>query len=437
VADAVSRPRILVISTDSVGERMSGIGIRSTEIARALQADGDVAVAAIRDGTTPLADLETIPYELRSPGALRRHVATADVVIAQPQWPEVAHWLTGSTARVIFDLYDPEPFEVLEFLAERPRMRRLLGAYTLDRIAHAMRLGHHLICASDKQRDLWTGMLLAEHVLTPRLYDRDPTLRSVLDTVPFGMPASAAQRVGGGIRAALPSIPAEAEIVLWNGGLWQWLDAPTAIRAVARLARRRPDVRLVFMGASAQAPARAATEQARALAAELGVLDSVVHFNDAWVPYAERASWLLDADVAISTHVDHLETRFAFRTRLLDCLWARLPIVCTRGDDLAAMVERRGLGAAVPERDPDAVANALEAVLARGRDAFEHPLADAAAEFTWARVTEPLRRWITEPVLPPRIGAGSPRRPAQLARAATFRAGMRTLNALGLKWPRL
>ncbi|MEA2283570.1 MAG: hypothetical protein QOK21_4177, partial [Solirubrobacteraceae bacterium] len=172
----MSRPRVLVICTDSVGERMSGIGIRATEIARAVSGDADVAVAAIRARTTPLADLKTVTYELRAPAALRPHVAAADVVIAQPQWPQVAGWLAHGRARVIFDLYDPEPFEVLEFLAGRPAMRRLLGSYTLDRIAHALRIGHHLVCASPKQRDLWTGTLLTEHVLTPRLYDRDPTL---------------------------------------------------------------------------------------------------------------------------------------------------------------------------------------------------------------------------------------------------------------------
>src|SRR6185503_10968946 len=62
----------------------------------------------------------------------------------------------------------------------------------------------------------------------------------------------------------------------------------------------------------------------------------------------ERGAWLLDADCAVSAHLDHLESRYAFRTRLLDCFWAGLPIVCTRGDELADRVERERLGEAVP-----------------------------------------------------------------------------------------
>ena len=69
--------------------------------------------------------------------------------------------------------------------------------------------------------------------------------------------------------------------------------------------------------------------EARATAEALGLLGSVVLFNDSWVPYEERGAWLNDADCALSLHHDHLETRYAFRTRVLDCFWASLPIVCT------------------------------------------------------------------------------------------------------------
>src|SRR5664280_3299763 len=46
-------------------------------------------------------------------------------------------------------------------------------------------------------------------------------------------------------------------------------------------------------------------------------------------PYTERSDHLLDADVGVSTHFDHVETEFSFRTRILDYLWTGLPIVAT------------------------------------------------------------------------------------------------------------
>ena len=51
-----------------------------------------------------------------------------------------------------------------------------------------------------------------------------------------------------------------------------------------------------------------------------------------------------EADLGVSAHRDHLEARYAHRTRLLDYLWAGLPVVATRGDALAELVDRERLG---------------------------------------------------------------------------------------------
>lgn len=169
---------------------------------------------------------------------------------------------------------------------------------------------------------------------------------------------------------------------------------------------------------------------ARELARELRVLDSVVLFNPGWVPYAERGAWLAQADCAITCHRDHLETRFAFRTRILDCLWAGLPVVCTAGDDLGERVERERLGAVVPGEDPQALADALREVLNRGRGAYAKELAQAAAEYTWPRVAAPLIAWLEDPPHRPRPGRtrGAVAIPlGQRLRTAAYLAGGRLL----------
>jgi glycosyltransferase involved in cell wall biosynthesis len=290
-------------------------------------------------------------------------------------------------------------------------------------VTGALHDAHHLVCGSDKQRDMWIGAMLGERLIDPRLYDRDPALRSVIDTVPFGVADDAPERVGEGPRERFGLAP-DDEIVLWSGGIWQWLDADTAIRAVARLAERRPSVKLVFMAASSAGPARGPEVAARDLASSLGVLGRSVFFSDRWIPYAERGTWMLEAGANLALHHDHLEARFAFRTRFLDCFWARLPIVCTRGDALAVRVDRDGLGATAPPGDPEAVAAVLEGVLDRGRDAYEPALARVAEEHAWARVAEPLIRFVTQPDLPPRLGSAASRRPGHLARDLAFRAAL-------------
>ena len=372
------RPRVLFISPDAVGERMAGLGIRCTELARALADVADVTIATGDPGDAEFT-ATIVGYAPHDPHALRALIAEADVIVASPQWPLVTSWLRRSGKRVVFDLYDPETLETLELLApRRAALRRLMVALTVDRLEDALRTGHHFMCASTAQRDLWTGALLATRRLAPAAYDVDRGFRETIAVVPFGLPATPPPEGLAGAREAFPQIDPRDEVVLWNGGVWPWLDAPSAVRAVAELARRRPGVRLVFMGRSTGVAGRAAMGEAREVARGLGVLGTTVLFSDAWIPYAERAGWLLQADCALATAGDHLEARYAFRTRLLDCLWAGLPIVCTDGDDLAARVRRVDLGAVSAPADVAGLAAAIERVLDAGRGSFVAPLAAAA-----------------------------------------------------------
>jgi glycosyltransferase involved in cell wall biosynthesis len=433
------RPSVLFLSADPVGASMAGAGIRYFELARILSEHAVVRIAHTGARDETLGGIATFAYRPHAPRKLSALLKDASVVVCQPQWPLINHWLRRAGARVVFDIYDPETFETLELIStEQPRRRRAFADLSLDRLHDALRTGHHFMCASEKQRDLWLGAMLGLRLIDPRGYDRDPTMRSVIDTVPFGLPSDPpAPLPGAGPRERLVGIDRDSELVLWNGGMWNWLDPVTAVRAVALLAERRPRLRLVFMGASDKAAAAIASADAHAAARELGVDGSIVHFHEQWVPYEERAAWLTQADCAISTHAEHLETRFAFRTRLLDCFWSGLPVVCTDGDDLADRVAREQLGAVAPAGDVQAVANAIAQVLDRGRDSYAERLARVAGEYAWPRAAEALVRWVTAGQPPPRLGqARGTVRPTPLhrLRSAAYLAGGRVV--LERRYPR-
>jgi glycosyltransferase involved in cell wall biosynthesis len=432
----VAAPTVLFLTSDPVGSEMGGNAIRAYELARALGRHARAVLAAPTSGGTPPPGVTMEPIDPARPEALRPLIEAADVIVTQPQGAVVTSWLRRSDAALVYDLYDPGPLEALEIHAgASPARRRLEAMLAVDHLLEALHLGNHFICATERQRDLWLGAMVATRLLTPAVYSSDPSLRSVIDVVPFGTPEEAPERAAaGGVRARFPEIPGDAEVVLWNGGIWNWLDPDTAIRAVGLLAERRPRLRLVFMGRPppTEAAARAA-RAARDRAGRAGLLDRIVFFNDAWVPYEQRSEWLLEADCAVSTHLDHLETRFAFRTRLLDCLWARLPIVCTEGDELAERIVRNDLGGVAPPGDAPALAAALERVLDRGKASYADALADAAAELSWATVARPLIRYVMQPGHPPRLGAARDRRAARSAqrlRAAGIRAGRRAHRLL-------
>jgi len=425
--------RVLLISEDPVGERMGGNAIRAYEIAKALGAHAEVTLLAPGSGGVA-PGVDHVPFAREDVAELRARLRGTDVVLALPQNPVIAAVLRRSGARVVYDLYDPRPLQVLEAFSTAPALaRRFHSTIALDHFMGALAGGDHLICASERQRDLWIGAMLAAGLITPAVYRADPTLRNLIDVVPFGVPDDPPSAAGPGPGERFPELGPDAELVLWNGGLWNWLDPVGAVEAIARVVQRRPRARRLFMGRPPSEERQAhAAQRAMARAGELGLLDTVVFFNDGWVPYQTRAAWLLAADCALSMHVDHLETRFSFRTRLLDCFWAGLPVVCTDGDDLAARVERDRLGASIPARDPVAAAEAVVEVLSRGREAYRAGLARAADEFRWSAVIAPLIGYVASP------GAGrTPRRqrsgltPGRWARAAATRAVRLALRSAG------
>ncbi|HEV2787410.1 MAG TPA: hypothetical protein VGV67_13515, partial [Solirubrobacteraceae bacterium] len=169
----------------------------------------------------------------------------------------------------------------------------------------------------------------------PATYDADPQLRLLIEVVPFGLPSEPPAVAPGTGKGSVDGIGSDDLLVVWGGGIYDWFDPVTVIRAVAKAAVDEPRLRLLFVGTghpNPDVPAMAAATEARAVAEELGLVGRHVFFNDGWVPYQQRAGPLVDADIGVSAHVAHLETELSYRTRMLDYLWARLPIVCTAGD---------------------------------------------------------------------------------------------------------
>lgn len=139
-------------------------------------------------------------------------------------------------------------------------------------------------------------------------------------------------------------------------------------------------------------PTQRTALETRELADTLGLTGTHVFFNAEWVPYDERGRWFAEADIGVSTHLDHVETAFSFRTRLLDYLWAALPIVATDGDVFATDIAREGLGAVVPAGDVDALAAALLHLVEDddARAAASAASARYGERFRWATALGPL-----------------------------------------------
>jgi glycosyltransferase involved in cell wall biosynthesis len=390
---------VLIISHDVIGSRMAGPGIRYWELAQVLAQHFPVILAAPGTVDLPGADSELYSYSMEDPQSLNAALDRAAVVVLCGDVLERFPALQDSRVPVVVDGYDPHTLETLALFAGSPEQ----GALHLAReriLQLQCRAGDFFLCASERQRDWWLGLLEAAGRINVHTYGQDPSLRRLVDTVPFGLPSSTLDHWEQVLKGVWPGIEPYDRVILWGGGLWQWLDPMTAIRAMARVREQRPDVKMVFPGTRhpnrEAIPEMPVVRQAKELAEQLGLANRCVFFGD-WVPYGEWPDYLYESDVAISLHLDTVETRLAFRSRVLDYIWAGLPMVVTRGDATSELVEAYGLGEIVEYEDVEMVSRALLKLLDVGLLRLVGAFDRARRALTWERVAAPLVAFCQNP----------------------------------------
>ena len=435
--------QILVLSRATVGKRMASPGIRSYQMARVLaeQVPGAAVTLAV-PSSTDLASEELpfrlVAYNRRSlPGLVREQ----DVIIAN-RFP---FYIIPSLydKRLVLDLFTPLFTEWMEIATEFYHGRRLTNFVALNRrnLNVQLTLADFVLFATSRQRDLYFGMLSGMGRVTPELYDHDGSLSNLFGLAPFGVRPGQPVATRRVMRGVWPGIREEDTILLWNGAIIEWYDVALPIGAVHQLSRERDDMKLFFLGTehpdsggarAVRGPGSIATRNAISMCKELGILDKFVFFNFDWVDYDDTANYLLEADIGVCTYFANLETRYAFRSRVLDLLWAELPIICTRGDVLAEVVESRPLGIAVAEQDEDAIVGAIRR-LADDKAFVEEckgNLRQAKEEYRWEKVLEPLVDYCRRSTGVPR-GKGQRALPVALGLAALAKsAPQRALHLL-------
>jgi glycosyltransferase involved in cell wall biosynthesis len=415
----VVRRRVAVVTTEPLSAELAGPAIRAVELGRVLAAEHDVEVASTASCSSAGPEGN---WSFVDEPALRALAARCAVLVLGGDVLAANAWLADAGPSIVVDLYDPFHLEQLEQardLGVDERRRVVFG--TIDVLNAQAVLGDIFLCASGR--------------INPATYDFDPTLRSLLRVVPFGVAESPPAAGAHALRGAVRGIDVDDEILLWGGGIYNWFDPKTLIRAVDKLRVDRPKLRLVFMGVQHPNPdvktMRAAVE-AWELSNELELTDVHVFFSDSfssgWIPYAERGRYLADATIGVSTHHDHVENAFSFRTRILDYFWAGLPVVTTRGDALAEVIERAGAGRTVAPEDVDGLASAIAELLddPKARAAAAAASARLADEYRWSAVAEPLLEFCRNPYRAPDL-ADPATRSAILGRAR--HAPTRSLSA--------
>ena len=392
--------RILFITFDVIGPRIGGSAIRVLGLARALAARGHsptIATPRIENGH-PDQPFPIEQFDMARPREmLASLLAIADFAVLPLHGLARLPFLRSARIPLVFDIYDPVLFELMETASGEMR-----GHVQL--LNQLFRRGDFFICASERQRDCWLGALVANGRINASA-TADPEQRALIDVVPFGIdptPPPPPTNDRSFLNAAVPLLARAQKIIVWPGGVWEWTDPQIVMSAMRILAQRAAGIHLLFFAGRHPTDGHVETSAAkktRTLANEFQLNGRSVHFIDDYVSYEERGRYLVECDAAVSTHRANLESHFAYRTRLLDCVWAGLPIICTEGDVLAEMVARHGFGIVVPAGDAEMLASAIERVCMNADLATtcRARIVESRRSFDWNDAVEPLVRFCAQP----------------------------------------
>ena len=398
--------RILVLTRDHIGARMASPGIRMYNIARVLAervTDSEVVLAVPADSELPDGSLpfRVTPYKCSTVAA----AALASSTLISNNFPPYLYPIMLQK-RVILDLFSPFTERLTVAHSKGYDAEAYFSAYGRELVSQLL-LTDLVLCASDRQRDLYFGMLSAIGKVKPEMYDADRWVSGLIAEAPFGVRDGELEPTRPVLRGVWPGIEQNDTIFIWNGVVIEWYDVDTLVRAFARISQQRSDVKLFFLGTEhpdnpgvpkLQGLGGGTVRAALQLCEELGVLNRSVFFNFDWVDYEDTVNYLSEADIGVCTYFNNIETRFAFRSRYADLLWAQLPIICTEGDVWAEEVTSRPLGVAVPERNEDALVNAILR-LADDRQFVQQckeNLREDRERYRWDRVLERLTRYCAD-----------------------------------------
>jgi hypothetical protein len=107
----------------------------------------------------------------------------------------------------------------------------------------------------------------------------------------------------------------------------------------------------------------------------------------------------LEADVGVSLHPDTLEARLAFRTRVLDYIWAGLPMIVTAGDAASELVAQYDLGSVVAVADVDGVASAILKLVGPTAAGWKGRFEEVRLGLTWENAAQALLDFCKAPHL--------------------------------------
>jgi glycosyltransferase involved in cell wall biosynthesis len=399
-------PSVLVISNGPPpvlreGQQSEGGGLRCWGLAYGLRCRlnrGNVALAFNQFYAGPndrceVDGVSLLSYTLdRLPDIIKAY----DVIIVSFCMGDITNAVVSARRMgqvLVCDSYVPIHIEVSARLSANLGEEEAAYRADLPRWNKALLDADILLCASDKQKDYYTGVLAGLGGISPSRY---ANVSRKLLRVPYGIFEEPAVARSNPCRVLAPTAGFR---LLWFGAVYPWFDID-ALLGAAEILHRECNVHLIMVGYTNPFnchPDFVAKGEAVRDAVENRGLGAFVHLHD-WISFEERADWYLDADLIVTFNADGLENRFAWRTRLVDYVWSGAAIATNGGDPLGEDLIRRGAAARLNTSSAGHLSDDLRKLVRSPETlaGMRRQLCEYKSELYWSNVVHPLSSVLSE-----------------------------------------
>jgi len=295
--------------------------------------------------------------------------------------------------QLVLDCYVPIYVEVSA--RNTDDMDREYHAFHSDigRWAQVLKRGDLFLCASDAQLKYYQGVLSALGRINPVTYGQELML-----VVPYGVYREEPKPVKQPISEMIDKKQSYKKL-LWFGGIYPWFDLRILIEAVHLLNKSTP-AKLIIVGAKNpfnNHPDFVRPYNQLVEYVEKNKLQDTVILKD-WVKFEERADWYLDSDLVVVINKIGEENELAWRTRLVDFMWANLPIITNGGDPLGETLIQNGAAIRFNGLTATAMAEELRHTLkdTKQLQKIRDNLKNLKEQFYWDVVTKKLTGYIVQ-----------------------------------------
>jgi hypothetical protein len=394
----MTRRRLLAVTTSPLpvaGQITDGPGFRMWNLLREVAKSHDVHILNLYDSL----HRREKPGEIRreagmviepashGPGRIGQLVRKSHPDVLFLPWSSAG--FLGNSNRDIPTILDYVGPGLLETYARLGRIPLPLLHLKLASFSY----GDLFVTTTDRERYYLIGLLAASRRLSGAAFARDDPLVRVVRMTPPPEAVEGPPRVR---RSA-----SEPLIVLLSGAFLPWYDYDLVANALSLLpAAARANIRVRVIGGNPRMPD--VEQKAKAILSTAGG-GGMCEFLGL-VPFQERVRVYRESDVGLSLPSPSVEDELSSRTRVVDYLWAQLPILSEGRDEYSMEIIASGAGFRF-EHSPSSLAGLLNRLQAHPELAVRaRQVSDMVVHtsFNVSKEAIPILEFLENPRLTPR-----------------------------------